>query len=61
MFSCRHSPELAQETVNADAVKNLVLCVQEPEIALKRAAVSALGQICKHTPDLANVILNLYK
>jgi len=30
--------------------------VQEPEIALKRAAVSALGQICKHNPELAQVI-----
>jgi hypothetical protein len=41
--------------MTAGAVPLLVLCVQEPELALKRVAASALSDIAKHTPELAQV------
>ncbi len=39
--------------VDAGAVPLLVLCIQEPEISLKRIAASALSDICKHSPEVS--------
>lgn len=36
----------------------LVLCIQEPEIALKRVAASALSDIAKHSPELAQTVVD---
>ena len=47
--------ELSQHVVDAGAVPLLVLCIQEPEITLKRISASSLGDICKHSPELAQV------
>lgn len=44
--------DLAQAVVDAGAVPLLVLCIQEPEIALKRIAASALSDIAKHSPEV---------
>ena len=44
--------ELAQAVVDAGSVQLLVLCLQEPEISLKRIAASALSDIAKHTPEV---------
>ncbi len=49
---------LSQSVVDAGAVPLLVLCVQEPEITLKRVAASSLGDICKHSPELAQAIVD---
>ena len=46
------SIELAQAVVDAGSVQLLVLCLQEPEISLKRIAASALSDIAKHTPEV---------
>ena len=35
-----------------------MLCVQEPEIALKRISASALSEICKHTAELAQAVVD---
>ncbi len=44
--------------VDAGAVPLLVLCLQEPEIALKRVAASALSDIAKHSPELALTVVD---
>lgn len=44
--------------VDAGSVPLLVLCVQEPEVALKRIAASALSDISKHTPELAQIVVD---
>ncbi len=44
--------------VDAGAVPLLVLCVQEPELAVKRIAASALGDVAKHTPELAQAVVD---
>lgn len=44
--------------VDAGAVVLLVLCVQEPELSLKRVAASALSDIAKHTPELAQAVVD---
>ncbi|KAB0381695.1 hypothetical protein FD755_003612 [Muntiacus reevesi] len=49
---------LSQAVVDAGAVPLLVLCIQEPEIALKRIAVSALSDIAKHSPELAQTVVD---
>ena len=36
----------------------LVLCIQEPELSLKRIAASALSDICKHSPELAQTVVD---
>jgi flagellar assembly factor FliW len=36
----------------------LVLCVQEPELSLKRIAASSLSDIAKHTPELAQAVVD---
>jgi Armadillo/beta-catenin-like repeat len=50
--------ELAQAVVDAGAVPLLILCLQEPELALKRVAASALSDICKHALDLAQTVVD---
>lgn len=44
--------------MDAGAVPLLVLCIQEPEIALKRIAASALSDISKHSPELAQTVVD---
>lgn len=44
--------------MHAGAVPLLVLCVQEPELSLKRIAANALADIAKHTPELAQVVVD---
>lgn len=46
--------ELSQAVVDAGAVPLLVLCIQEPELSLKRIASSALSDICKHSPEVSS-------
>lgn len=46
------------QVVDAGAVALLVLCVQEPELNLKRVAASALSDIAKHTPELAQAVVD---
>jgi hypothetical protein len=48
----------ASSLLAAGAVPLLVLCVQEPELSLKRIAASALSDIAKHTPELAQVLVD---
>lgn len=49
---------LSNDVPGAGAVPLLVLCVQEPELSLKRTAASALADIAKHTPELAQVVVD---
>ena len=44
--------------VEAGAVPLLVLCLQEPEMALKRISASALSDIAKHTTELAHSVVD---
>ena len=54
----RHTAELAQAVVDVGAVPLLVLCIQEPETALKRISASALSEICKHSAELAQHVVD---
>lgn len=49
---------LPPQVVDAGAVPLLVLCVQEPELSLKRISASALSDICKHSPELAQTVVD---
>ena len=51
-FVCYFIAELSQAVVDAGAVPLLVLCIQEPEISLKRITASALSDISKHSPEV---------
>lgn len=44
--------------VDAGAVPLLVLCIQEPELSVKRISASALSDIAKHTPELAQTVVD---
>lgn len=44
--------------VDAGAVPLLILCLQEPELALKRVAASSLSDICKHSLELAQTVVD---
>jgi hypothetical protein len=50
--------ELAQAVVDVGAVPLLILCVQEPELSIKRIAASSLSDIAKHTPELAQTVVD---
>lgn len=54
------SPELSQAVVDAGAVPLLVLCIQEPEMPLKRIAASALSDICKHSPEVGIITVFVF-
>ena len=49
--------ELAQAVIDAGAVPVLVLCIQEPELSLKRIAASALSDISKHSPEVRKKLI----
>ena len=49
---------MAQAVVDAGAVPHLVLCLQEPELSLKRVTASTLAEIAKHTPEVLSAHLN---
>lgn len=51
-------PDLAQNVLDAGTVPLLVLCIQEPEITLKRISASAMSDVCKHTPELAQAVVD---
>lgn len=44
--------------MDAGAVPLLVLCIQEPEVPLKRIAASALSDIAKQSPELAQTVVD---
>ncbi len=46
------------QVVGAGAIPLLVLTGQEPELSLKRIAASALSDIAKHTPELAQAVVD---
>lgn len=50
--------DLAQNVLDAGTVPLLVLCLQEPEITLKRVSASAMSDVCKHTPELAQAVVD---
>lgn len=51
----RHNdPTLALQVADAGAVPLLILCVQEPNVPLKRVAATAIGEIAKHSEELAH-------
>ena len=41
-YIAQHTADLAQSVVDAGTVALLVLCIQEPEITLKRISASAM-------------------
>merc|ERR1712146_644643 len=43
---------------DAGAVPLLMLCFQEPELTLKRISASALSDISKHSPELAQTVVD---
>ena len=49
---------LSQAVVDAGAVPLLLLCLREPEMSLKRIAAATLNDICKHTPELAQAVVD---
>ena len=59
MFELLSLPELSQAVVDAGAVPLLVLCIQEPELPLKRISASALSDICKHSPEVKKLLKNI--
>jgi hypothetical protein len=46
------------QVVDAGAVPLLVLAAQEPEAPLRRVAASALADIAKHSPELAQAVVD---
>lgn len=44
--------------VDAGAVPYLIAAAQEPELTLKNIAVSSLADIAKHTPELAQAVVD---
>lgn len=59
MFELLSLLELSQAVVDAGAVPLLVLCIQEPELPLKRISASALSDICKHSPEVKKLLKNI--
>ena len=49
---------MALALINEQAVKPLVVCIQEPEIELKRFSAQALSEIAKHSDTTATEIVN---
>jgi len=46
--------ELAKAVVDAGALPLLILCIQEPELSLRKISISALSDIAKHSSEVIN-------
>jgi hypothetical protein len=46
------------QVVGTGAIPLLLVCAQEPETALKRAAASALSDLVKHSPEQAQAVVD---
>lgn len=57
-YTAKHSPDLAQQVVDAGAIPLLTLCMQEPELNLRQIAVNALSDIAKHNLELAQCVVD---
>lgn len=57
-YIASHTAGLAQAVVDAGALPLLVLCLQEPELSLKRITASALNDVSKHSPELAQAVVD---
>ena len=53
----RHSPHLADAVVKANALKYLILCLEDFDPAVKTAAAWAIAFIAKHNEDLADQVV----
>lgn len=42
--------------MDVGAIPLLVLCVQEPELSLRRIAASALSDVAKHSPEVDEIL-----
>ena len=49
---------MALKVVDAGAIPLLAACVQEPELTLRRIAASSLGDIAKHSAELAQAVVD---
>ena len=47
---------MANAVTEAISLKDLVLCIQEPELGLRKIACNALMQIARHKPELARKV-----
>jgi len=54
----KHDVELANSIFAAGAIPLIILCLQEPELTLKRASINTLSEMAKHTDELAQVIVD---
>lgn len=52
------APDLALGLIESGTVSLLVMCIQEPEIALKKVSISALSDIAKHSTDTAQAVVD---
>jgi hypothetical protein len=43
--------------IQEDAIKHLIVCLQEPEIELKRISAKALSEISKHSENTAERVV----
>jgi len=50
--------ELANSVFAAGAIPLVILCLQEPELTLKRASINTLSEIAKHNDELSQVIVD---
>ena len=54
----KHTPDLAQAVIDAGAVKQLALCLEEFDPLVKEIGASALGNIARHNAKLAGVVVD---
>lgn len=52
----KQNRNLAHQVVEARAGDSLLLCLQEPELVLKRVSSLTLANICKHTEQLSQPV-----
>jgi hypothetical protein len=58
LTSTRHDENLATSVAESGAINLLVLCIQEPEVTLKRIAANALSEVCKHNKALGKLVVD---
>ena len=58
MYSPCPCVDLCQAVVFVGAGPLLLLCIQEPEVVLKHITASALSNIAKHSPKLAQTTVD---
>lgn len=54
----KHSVDLAEVVVEAEVFPNILNCLKDNDVLVRKNTATVIREIAKHTPELAKLIVN---